>query len=79
MSEHDASLLFGVFAIQFKKITPQQLHEVAAQWQKEPSRELSRMLVESGFLTEDDYNHIRALVEEARRAHDGDSSAALQE
>lgn len=78
MNQRDASLLFGVFAVQFKKITPQQLHEVAAQWQQDPSRELSQMLVESGYLTEDDYNHIRRLVDDARAAHAGDSSAALQ-
>ncbi len=78
MSERDASLLFGVFAVQFKKISPQQLHEVAALWQKDPSRELSRMLVESGYLTEDDYNHIRRLVDDARTAHEGDPSAALK-
>ncbi|MCC6796299.1 MAG: protein kinase [Candidatus Hydrogenedentes bacterium] len=78
MSEQDTSLLFGVFAVQFKKITPQQLHEVAALWQKEPSRQLSRMLVEAGYLSEDDYNFVCGLVEDARRAHKGDAAAALQ-
>ncbi|MCC6153096.1 MAG: protein kinase, partial [Candidatus Hydrogenedentes bacterium] len=78
MSDQDASLLFGVFAVQFKKISPQQLHEVAARWQTDPSRHLSRLLVESGYLSEDDYNFLLGLVEDARRAHNGDASAALQ-
>ena len=76
--DRDRNLLFGIFAVQLKKVTPTQLMEAAAAWAVEPSRDLSSRLVEAGALSESDRELISGLVDQAVQAHDGNATATLQ-
>ena len=42
--DRDTNLLFGVFAVQLRKITPPKLVDVAAAWVTDPSRNLAARL-----------------------------------
>ena len=52
--DRDRNLLFGVFAVQLKKITPQQLASAAGAWAADPSQDLAEWLVEAGALSKQD-------------------------
>jgi len=75
--DRDFNLLFGIFAVQLRGITPSQFVDVAAAWAADPSRDLPHRMVEAGLLTDKDEVVLRGLVEEAVRCHDGDAKAAL--
>ena len=75
--DRDQNLLFGVLAVQLKKVAPSQLVDAAATWATDPSRDLGELLAQSGALPEKDRKLIAGLVDEAVRIHDGDTSAAL--
>ncbi len=76
--DRDRNLLFGIFAVQLKKINPTQLIEAAAGWAVDPSRDLSQRLVEAGALSERDRAFVSRVVDEAIREHNGDAAATLQ-
>lgn len=75
--ERDRNLLFGVMAVQLRRVTPAQLVEVAAAWATDPSRDLADRLVEAGALSARDRELLERLVGEAVAAHDGDATATL--
>ncbi len=75
---HDANLLFGVFAVQLQKITPEQLAEAASMWAIDPSRGLAEQLVETGAMTESGRELIARLVNEAIAAHEGNAAQTLE-
>ena len=52
--ERDRNLLFGVFAVQLKQVTPIQLVEVAGAWAVNPAESLADRLVEAGHISEAD-------------------------
>jgi len=75
---YDANLLFGVFAVQLHKITPEQLAEAAGIWATDPSRDLAERLVETEAMTHSDCELIARLVNEAIAAHEGDTTQTLE-
>ncbi|MDZ4860302.1 MAG: protein kinase [Candidatus Hydrogenedentes bacterium] len=76
--DNDLNLLFGVFAVQLRKVMPAQLMEAASAWAIDPSRSLAARLVEINAMGTDDANLIRRLVNEAVAAHNGDVAATLR-
>jgi serine/threonine protein kinase len=77
MFDRDRNLLFGIFAVQLKKLTPSQLVDAAASWAADPSRDLSQRLCEAGVLSESDRILLAGLVDHAVKAHGNDASATL--
>jgi len=75
--EQDRNLLFGVLAVQLKRITPIQLAEAGASWAANPSHPLGERLVASGVLSEGDRRMVEQMVDAAMAAHDGDAGATL--
>ncbi len=73
----DRNLLFGVLAVQLRKVTPTQLVDVAGAWATDPSRDLPQRMVEAGILSERDCELLARFVEDAVEAHGGDSSNTL--
>ncbi len=73
----DINLLFGVFAVQLRKVTPSQIMEAAAAWAVDPATDLSDRLVNEGFLEDKDRRLIQRLVTEAVNEHGGDVAATL--
>jgi hypothetical protein len=43
--DRDWNLLFGVFAVQLRKITSSQMVDIAGAWATDPSRDLAERLV----------------------------------
>ena len=75
--DKDRNLLFGVIAVQFRKVTPAQLVETAGAWAIDPSKELPQRLVDAGILSEPERKHLEVYVDEVVMAHGEDSRAAL--
>ena len=73
----DRTLLFGVLAVQFRFIQPQDLAKSAAVWATEPSKELGAVLVELGLLKKEDQAVINQLLDRQISAHHGDVHATL--
>lgn len=74
---NDRNLLFGIFAVQLRKVTPAQLVETAAAWTMDPSKDLSQRLIEAQIINESDRDRINMYVNDAVAAHEGDPVAAL--
>ena len=75
--DRDRNLLFGVLAVQLKKITPGQLVEAAGAWATDPSKDLAQRLVEAGMLSGKDRDLLSSFVEDAVKAHGGDTGKTL--
>lgn len=75
--EGDRNLLFGVFAVQLRKVSPQEIMAAAGAWAADASKDLPTRLREQSILTQSDVDFIARLVDEAVRAHSGDIEAAL--
>ncbi|MBI2422945.1 MAG: protein kinase [Candidatus Hydrogenedentes bacterium] len=75
--DRDRNLLFGVFAVRLKGISPQNLMDAAAQWALDPSRDISERLVEAKIITMQDREVLLQLVDGAIQAHGGRSEDAL--
>ena len=73
----DQNLLFGVFAVQLGKVTPEQLVDVAAAWAADTSRDIASRLVALNLITEEDRQFLQRIVDEAVAAHDGDTMETL--
>mgnify|MGYP001450394060 CR=1 FL=1 len=73
----DRNLLFGVFAVQLKRVSASEIMSAAAAWAAEPSQELSERLVANHALSTDDCAFLDRLVDEAIDALGGDASVAL--
>ncbi|MCC6486755.1 MAG: hypothetical protein IT364_04580, partial [Candidatus Hydrogenedentes bacterium] len=52
--DKDRNLLFGVVAVQLRKVSPAQLVEIAGAWAMDPSTDISHRLTEAGILSESD-------------------------
>ena len=76
--DNDRNLLFGVLAVQLRKVSPTQLMDVAAAWATDPSRDLPGRLLDAGLLTNEDRELLHGFVEQAIAAHGGDSAAAIE-
>jgi WD40 repeat protein len=79
MADHakDYNLLFGVFALQLRKIDANGLAEFAAAWAADPSRSLSERLVEAGILKVVDCDLIDNLINQAVQENHGDLGATV--
>ena len=78
MFDRDRNLLFGVFAVQLKLVSPAKIMEIAAAWSVDPSQHLPDRLEAAGLLTGRDRQLILDFVQRAIDAHEGDSSVALR-
>ncbi len=76
--ERDRNLLFGIFAVQIKGVSPNQIVEAGAAWAVDPAQSLSKRLVQQGALTHADAKLIDQLVDVAIAANHGDASQALE-
>ncbi|MBI4557150.1 MAG: protein kinase [Candidatus Hydrogenedentes bacterium] len=76
--DNDRNLLFGVLAVQLRKVTQTQVMDIAAAWAMDPSRDLPGRLVEAGLLSKEDRELLGGFVQQAIDAHGGDSAAAME-
>lgn len=77
VAHRDRNLLFGVFAVQLKKVTPAQLAEVAQDWATNPDVDLSDRLVLRGSISDRDRAFISEVVDRAVSEHGGDARTTL--
>ena len=75
--ERDRNLLFGIFAVQIRGVSPKQIVEAAAAWATDTSRPISLILVEQGAITPADVELIDRLVDATVQVNKGDASRAL--
>ncbi len=75
--DRDRNLLFGVFAVQLRKVTPSQIMEAAAAWATDPSKGLADRLRDARALSSADCDLLQRLVAEAVEAHGGDAAKTL--
>lgn len=75
--DRDKNLLFGVMAVQLKKVASRQFTEAAEACAKEPKQDIGAYLVASGAMSEADRALIQGLVEEALHRNAGDPDATL--
>ncbi|MCC6697494.1 MAG: protein kinase [Candidatus Hydrogenedentes bacterium] len=75
--DKDRNLLFGVVAVQLRRVTPAQLVEIAGAWAMDPSKDLSQRLTEAGILSESERKRLGDYVDDIVKAHGEDSQAAL--
>ena len=66
--EGDKNLLFGVFAVQLRKVTPQEIMAAAGAWAADTTKDIPTRLLQQGVLTPADVEFIARLVDEAVRA-----------
>jgi serine/threonine protein kinase len=74
----DRNLLFGVLAVQLRKVTPTQLVDIAGAWAMDPSRCLGDRLLEAKIVSPEDKVLLDGLVDQAIKTFDGDASLALE-
>jgi eukaryotic-like serine/threonine-protein kinase len=74
---NDRNLLFGVLAVQLRKVTPVQLMDIAGSWAMDPSRSLQDRLIEAGVISKEDCEFVNDVVDRAIQSHGGDPSATL--
>jgi len=75
--DRDRDLLFGVLAVQLRRVSPAQLVEAAAAWAADPELDLGSRLVEAGVLSSSDHELIGRLVDGAIAGYQGDAAATL--
>ncbi|MCC6487213.1 MAG: hypothetical protein IT364_06905, partial [Candidatus Hydrogenedentes bacterium] len=75
--DKDRNLLFGVVAVQLRRVTPAQLVEIAGAWAMDPSKDIPQRLTDASILSEAERKRIEAFVDEIVMAHGEDSQAAL--
>lgn len=76
--DRDRNLLFGVLAVQLRKVTPTQLVDIAGAWAMDPSRCLGDRLLEAKIVSPEDKVLLDGLVDQAIKTFDGDASLALE-
>ncbi len=75
--DRDRNLLFGVFAVQLRKVTPSQIMEAAAAWAVDPAKDLADRLLAARAIQPRDKALIQRLVDEAIAEYGGDVHATL--
>jgi serine/threonine-protein kinase len=73
----DRNLLFGILAVQLKRVTPSQLVDAAAAWAADQSRDLPSRLIEARVLSEQDRKFIDDVVDRAVQDNHGDVTKTL--
>jgi serine/threonine-protein kinase len=74
----DANLLFAVLALQGDLIDAARFVEGCTAWAARKDRPLADLLVERGWISEDDRRLVRELMERKLRRHDGDAEKGLR-
>src|SRR5262249_32971289 len=75
----DRNLLFGVLALQADFLDPARFAEACSAWAARKDGPLAALLVERGWLSEEDRLHVEYLLERKIKKHRGDVRASLAE
>jgi serine/threonine-protein kinase len=73
----DKNLLFGVLALQADLLDAKQFVEACTLWANEKHRPLADLLVERGWLTPEEKEHVEFLLERKLKRHGGDAHTSL--
>jgi serine/threonine-protein kinase len=73
----DHHLLLGALAVQAELIDPEQFTAALADWTAKRGTSFAQLLLDRGWITEADRQHLDYLVEVRLRKHGGDASAGL--
>ena len=73
----DRNLLFGVLALQADFIDAQQFAAACSEWAGRKDTPLADLLVERGWLTDEDRAHVEYLLQRRLKKHEGDAHASL--
>src|SRR5262245_44950203 len=73
----DGNLLFGVLALHADLIDSSQFADACAAWATRKDTDLSAILIERGWITEDDKRDVEKLVSRKLKRHGGDVRASL--
>jgi tRNA A-37 threonylcarbamoyl transferase component Bud32 len=77
MADTDRNLLFGVLAMQQDLIDPRQFADACAGWAVRKDKPLADILIERGWITEDDRRDVERFLERKLNRHGGDVRASL--
>src|SRR4051794_3439364 len=77
MVDVDQNLLFGVLALQDDFIDQAQFTDLCAGWAMRIETPLADLLIERGWITEDDRREIERKIARKLRKHGGDPRATL--
>src|SRR4051794_6487448 len=69
--------LFGVVAFQNGAVEADRLAEACAAWAAEPTRPMADLLVDRGWMTEEQRTELEQAVQQELAAHGGDPRATL--
>jgi len=75
--DRNHNILFGMLAVQLKKVTPERITRALEAWAKDSSKDLPDLLVEDGTLTVQDRDFVLNKVIESVATNGGDSQATL--
>jgi serine/threonine protein kinase len=75
----DRNLLFGVLALQADLLDPARFAEACSAWAARKDTPLADLLVERGWLTEEERGHVEFLLQRKLKKHGGDARASLAE
>ena len=73
----ERNFLFGVMAVQLKKLSPWQLADAVYRWAGDPSRELRDYIADTATLSADDMKTVVTAVEDALASNDNDPMKTL--
>jgi serine/threonine-protein kinase len=77
MMDTDSNLLFGVLALQGDLIDADQFAEACTAWSARKDRSLATVLVNRGWLSADDAEVVKQLLERKLKKHSGDAHKGL--
>jgi serine/threonine-protein kinase len=75
----DRNLLFGVLALQADLLDAARFAEACSAWAARKDTPLPDLLVERGWLTEEERGHVEFLLQRKLKKHNGDARASLAE
>jgi tetratricopeptide (TPR) repeat protein len=78
-ADTDRNLLFGVLALQADLLDAARFAEACSAWASRKDIPLPDLLVERGWLTEEERGHVEFLLRRKLLKHDGDARASLAE
>jgi len=74
----EQNLLTGIFAVQLKFATPQELVNAGSQWAANQDQDICTILLAQGTITTRQADLLRQLTDQQIQCHNGDASAALE-
>ncbi len=75
--DHRRNMIFGILAVQLRKISPGKFAEAAAAAAADSAHDIPQRLLNDKIISPDDHHLLISLVDEAIRDHGGDADAAL--